>query len=820
MAEKLVGQNYTTPDLVAKVTGRAKFAEDYRADGLLFCKLLLSPFPHARVRSLDTGAAMAMPGVKAILTADDLPDLGPGAERALTNEPLYQGEPILAVAAIDESTAAEAVERIHVDFEVLPFVVDPVESLRPAGANARLEGNVWFPPEPAPPGGGQPQGAPARPRIQTMKWTAEELAEAGEGRLPMGMAPEEWAYGDLEAGFRSAAVVVDETFVVQSTGHQPMESRSAMAYWQNGKLFLHGSTQSLIRTVDPVARWVGIEPSQVVIISEYCGGGFGSKGGGAISMSIPALLARKANAPVMMRITREEEQYIGRARTGMVGRARAGFDRSGRLTALDLFIVEDNGPYGPMGDHRSAANAASLIWQPLAMRWRGIPVLTNTPPRSQQRSPGPMQANGIMEPVVTKAAKMLGIDQVAIRRINAPEGKALYGPAPARGPRRHITQASVREALDRGTDLFRWNERKARSGRRDGSKVRGIGVAVGPHGAGSIGFDGLMTIRPDGKLYVQSGIGNLGTHSVMDVARVAADELSMPWDKVDVIWGSNARHLPWSCLSVGSQTTHAMTRASLAGAEDARRKLQEVAARDLGGSPDDYTLGGERVHHRANPSRGLSYARAASRAIELGGRYDGHDLPTDIHAVTRAAATALAGLGLMGVAKDNYPRDGDTYAFVVGFAEVEVDVETGVIRLVDYLAVADVGTAINPRSLRGQILGGSCLGIGHALMQKWVYDQHYGVPLAMRFHHNKPLTILDVPATMQADWLGIPDPGNPVGARGVGEPPVGSGYGAVLNAVADALGEDVFRRAPVTADIILTSIEQGRRVHDALTAHL
>src|SRR5687768_9965733 len=126
MAEKLVGQNYTTPDLVAKVTGRANYAEDYRADGMLFCKLLLSPFPHARVRTLDTGAALAMPGVKAILTSDDLPDFG-GAERALTSEPLYQGEPILAVAAIDESTAAEAIERITVDFELLPFVVDPVE---------------------------------------------------------------------------------------------------------------------------------------------------------------------------------------------------------------------------------------------------------------------------------------------------------------------------------------------------------------------------------------------------------------------------------------------------------------------------------------------------------------------------------------------------------------------------------------------------------------------------------------------------------------------------------------------------------------------
>jgi xanthine dehydrogenase molybdenum-binding subunit len=817
MAEKLVGVDYTTPDLVAKVTGRAKYAEDYRADGMLFCKLLLSPFPHARVTAVDMSAAAAMPGVKAILTADDLPDLA-GAERALTNEPLYQGEPILAVAAVDEATATEAVERIHVDFERLPFVVDPVESLRPNGADARVEGNVWYPAAPQP-GGAGAAGQAARPQIRTLKWNVAQVSEAGEGRLPMGEAPEEWSYGDLEAGFKAAAVVVDETFVVQSTGHQPMETRSAMAYWQNGKLYIHCSTQSVIRTVDSIARWVGIEPSQVVLISEYCGGGFGSKGGGAVSMSIPALLSRKANAPVMMRITREEEQYIGRARTGMVGRAKAGFDKTGRITALDLFIVEDNGPYGPMGDHRSAGNAASLIWQPLAMRWRGVAVLTNTPPRSQQRSPGPMQANGIMEPVVTKAAKLLGLDQVAIRRVNAPVGKALYGPPAVRGERRHVTFASVREALDRGAALFKWDERKARSGQRQGSKVRGVGVAVGPHGAGSIGYDGLMTIRPDGKLYVQSGIGNLGTHSVIDIARVAAETLAVPWDKVEVNWGSNAKHVPWSCLSVGSQTTHAMTRANLAGAEDAKRKLLEIAARDFGGSASDYVLDGERVQ-RQGSSRGMTYAQAAARAIELGGRYDGHELPEDIHAVTKAAATALAGLGLMGVAKDNYPRDGDTYAFVVGFAEVEVDVETGVVRLIDYLGVADVGTVVNPRSLHGQILGGSCLGIGHALMQKWVYDQHYGVPLAMRFHHNKPLTIMDVPATMHTEALGIADPETPVGARGVGEPPVGGGYGSVMNAIADALGEEVFRRAPVTADIILTSLESGRRMHEALTAHL
>jgi len=815
--QRLVGQDYTTPDLVAKVTGRAKYAEDYRADGMLFTKLLLSPMPHARVRRIDASAALAMPGVKAILTADDLPALG-GAERALTNEPLYQGEPIVALAAVDEQTAAEAVEKIEIDLEPLPFVVDPVESLRPSGANARTDGNVWFTAPPAP--GGAAGGPPPRPKIQTLKWTADDFSSAPAGALPMGNAAEEWSYGDLDAGFKSAAVVVDETFVVQSTGHQPMETRSAMAYWQNGKLFLHGSTQSVARTLDPLASWLGIDAANIVLVSEYCGGGFGSKGAGAVSMVIPALLAKKAGAPVMMRISREEEHYIGRARTGMVGRARAGFAKDGRITALDLFIVEDNGAYGPMGDHRSAANAASLIWQPLAMRFRGLAVITNTPPRSQQRSPGPMQANAIMEPVVTKAANTLGIDQLAIRRVNSPEGKALYGPPRPNGERGHITSAFVKQAIDRGAELFKWDERKARSGRREGSTVRGVGVAVGPHGAGSIGYDGLMTIRPDGKLYVQSGVGNLGTHSCIDLARVAAEALAMPWDKVVVNWGSTAKNIPWSAMSVGSQTTHAMTRANLAGAVDARLKLQEIAARDLGGQPSDYALGNERVYRRDNPSRGLSYAQAAQRAIALGGKYDGHEVPDDVHPMTKKSAAALAGLGLMGVAKDTYRHDGDTYSFVVGFAEVEVDVETGHTRVVDYLAVGDVGTIVNPRSLHGQLLGGINLGIGHALQQKWVYDQHYGVPLAKRFYHTKPLTILDIPPTMQTEALGIADPETPVGARGVGEPPVGAGYGSVLNAIAAAVGEEIFRRAPVTADIVLTSLESGKRMHEPLTAHL
>src|SRR5579871_4630280 len=344
---KLVGKNYQTADLYAKVTGRSKYAEDYRAEGMLFCKLLLSPMPHAKVRSIDTSAALAMPGVKGILTADDLPapadsltDNGTVihanklGERGLTNEPLYQGEPILALAAVDELTAAEAIERIKLDLEPLPFVIDPLETLRPGGPNPRIGGNIWYRQPMAPPKPGERPSAPPPLQVKELKWTEAEFADAKEGRMPMGNLPDDpansWSFGNLEAGFKNAALVLDETFVTPDTSHQCLEPRSTMAYWQNGKVHVYCGTQSLIQTVPAVARWLNIDPEKVVVVSEYTGGGFGSKGTSALSLIIPALLAKKCNAPVMMRISREEEHFIGRARPSLTGRMKVGFAKDGR----------------------------------------------------------------------------------------------------------------------------------------------------------------------------------------------------------------------------------------------------------------------------------------------------------------------------------------------------------------------------------------------------------------------------------------------------------------------------------------------------------
>src|SRR5579862_9245822 len=502
IGRKLIGKDYETPDLYAKVTGQAKYAEDYHADGMLFCKLLLSPMPHAHAKNIDAREALAMPGVRAILTADDVPppadsvtDNGtvikanPKSERALTKEPVYQGEPILAVAAVDELTAADAIEKIQVELEPLPFVLDPLETLRPGGPNPRLDGNIWVMP------GGSTPGAPPTqpPTMGELKWTEEDFANAKDGQLPMGKTPDQWTFGDLDAGFQSAALVLDETFVTPDTSHQTLETRSAMAYWQNGKVYIYTGTQSTAQTLPAIARWLNISPDNVVFISEYTGGGFGSKITGGVSMIIPALLAKKTNTPVMMRISREEETFIGRARPSFQGRMKVGFSKEGRITALDMFVICDNGPYDAVGDAPSSGRIVSLLYQPQAMRWRGVTVLTNTPPRSAQSSPGGLQGIVIIEPIIAKAARKLGIDQVAIRRANCPEGKAPFGPA-VQGKRQYATSAFLKEALDRGSEMFKWEERKNLP-KRSGTKARGVGVSSSCYVGGSIGFDGLFIIK-------------------------------------------------------------------------------------------------------------------------------------------------------------------------------------------------------------------------------------------------------------------------------------------------------------------------------------
>ncbi|HJP37189.1 MAG TPA: molybdopterin cofactor-binding domain-containing protein, partial [Gammaproteobacteria bacterium] len=410
MAYTLLGKDFTPPDVRAKVTGRGLYAEDFRAEGMAFCRLLTSPIPHGRVNNIDSTEALAMDGVLGVLTADEVPALPAPQDPILSNEPMWVGQPILAVAAVDETTAHNALEKISLDIEPLPFLIDPLESLYPAGPDARPGGNV----------------AGRGLELQSIKWTAQDFAAAGEGRLPMGTPAAEWSYGDLEAGFAAAEYMLEENFVTSSLSHHSMEPRTAMAYWENGRCFLHGSSQSQSFVVPTLAGWIGIDPSDLVFIAEFCGGGFGSKGGAYPAMTIPAHMSRKIGRPAMMRISRHEEYCIGSARPAFQGRIRMGFAATGRVTAVDMYIVQDNGPNTGFPDWTSAADNVSIVYTPEAMRFRGIPVLTNTPQRGPQRGPGQNQIAAAVEPLIDKAARELGLDQLEIRRINAPDNDTVY----------------------------------------------------------------------------------------------------------------------------------------------------------------------------------------------------------------------------------------------------------------------------------------------------------------------------------------------------------------------------------------------------------
>ena len=798
MSYKLIGKDFTPPDVVAKVTGKAKYSEDFRVEGMVFARLLTSPMPHAKVKNIDASEALSMPGVIGILTADDLPSVDAPNKPILTNEPNYVGEPILALAAENETLAQDALEKIRIDYEPLPFTVDPLQSLYPGGPNARSEGNVV----------GREAGKPV---IKETKWSARDFAAAGEGELPMGPAQDEWSYGDMEAGFADAEYVSDDTFVTQGLSHHCMEPRTTLAYWQNGKCFVHASSQSQSFPVPFLAGYIGIEPKDLVFIAEYCGGGFGSKGTAYTEQAIPAHLSKKIGRPVMMRISRAEEYFVGCARPGFQGRIKMGFDKKGRILALDLYIVQENGPDTGFNDYYYAADAVWMVYTPEAMRARGIPVNTNTPPRVPQRGPGQNQIACVVEPLLDKAAEKLGISRLDIRTINTPNNGTLYGPQKTK-----VTSAYLKEALELGAEKFNWEERKKLSGQRKGSKVVGVGIGSAYHEAGYNGFDGLVVITPEGKLNIHTGVGNLGTYSHTATSRVAAEVLKCDWESCKVIRGDSRKHLPWNLAQFGSNTSYTMTRTNYVAAMDAIDKLKEIAANDLGGMPDDYDIGGEKVFAKQDPAKHLTYAQAAQRAIEMGGKYSGQEIPEDLNPMTKDSVAGLAGTGLVGVAKDTLNKEGTAPAFASGFMQVEVDLETGMYEITDYVGIADCGTVLHPMGLAHQIKGGAVHGIGLAGYERHVYDPQIGLPATVGFNQSKLPTILDVPSTMTTGAVDIADPMNPVGARGIGEPVQGCAAAALLSAISDALGGHYFKRSPVMPDMILNAVAGREQSHKPL----
>jgi CO/xanthine dehydrogenase Mo-binding subunit len=728
-----------------------------------------------------------MEGVLGILTADDVPNPDAPSAAILTNTPAYIGDPILAVAAEDEKTAEDALAAITVDIEPLPFTTDPLDSLIAGGPDAREEGNVY-----------------SRSRegsgFRTIKWTRSQVDEFRAGREPTGEFVNEWGYGDLEQGFADAKVVVEEPFVTIGYAHMSMEPRTAMAYWENGKCYVHGSCQSQTYFMPGLAAMLGIETKDLVLISENTGGGFGSKIGAYPIIGLPGYFSKKINRPVQLRVTREQEYYMGSARVGFQGWLKMGFAENGRATAADVFIVEDIGPNATGGDASSAGGAISLVYDPESMRFRGLPVLTNTTPRGAQRGPGQNQIAAVMGPLMDKAAKELGIDRVDIRRVNSVNSDTTVNAD--QGP---VTSAYMDEALQQGAEMFGWETRKNQP-KRNGSKVKGLGIGQGYHSAGAIGFDGLVRITPDGKIHLHSGVGNLGTYSYAVTSRAAAEVLKCEWEDCVIHYGDSAKNLPWNSYQAGSVSIFTQTRTNYVAAMDAVDKMKQIAAETLGGIADDYDIDGQRVFRVGSPAQGMSYGAVAARAIQLGGNYSGQAYPEDIHEITQRSVQNLAGTGLVGVAKDNLEKEGVIPGLACAFVEIELDLETGKYEILDYVGIAECGTVLHPQGLAQQMKGGAAWGMGMAGLERHVYDPQNGLPANVGYHQCRVPTYLDVPLVTQTGAVDLPDPQNPFGARGIGEPAMGCSVAALTSAISDALDGHNFGRTPVSADMVVNHV--------------
>lgn len=796
-----IGKDFTPPDILGKVTGKARYAEDFRRDGMVFARLLTSPIPSGRVVNIDASEALAMPGVLGIFTADDLPPSAPPANPALAKDYVtYIGQPILAVAAESEAIAEAAIERIVVEYERRPFVTDPLDTLIEGGPDPYPMGNSLIRNAGAAAAGTTASGT----AVGRVKWTADQITSFRNGRFPSDAQwGDQWAFGDVDANFAQCSTIVEEPFVTIGQPHHSLEARTGMAYWENGKCYFHGSLQSHTVGHNALSGMLEIDPANLVFINEYTGGGFGSKIFPYPMMAVTGRFARQLNRPLQLRITRQEEFYIGSARSGMQGWIKVGLRDNGRVAAVDIAIVNDAGSGGG-GSAGSAAEHVSIMFQPEAMRFHGLALYTNTTPRGAQRGPGQNEMAAVLAPIMDKAARQAGLDLVAFRRLNAPTHEGTVG-----SRQDTLSSSYMQETIDRGAELFGWEQKKNLPRQISATKVRGIGVGQGFHSAGASGYDGLLRIAPDGKIYLHTGVGNLGTYSYAGVLRAAAEALQCSWENCVVVHGHSDYHLPHSTYQGGSNTIFTETRSSHVAAMDAIRKLKEIAAGELGGSPDDYSIGGERVFLTSDSDRGMSYGEAAQKAIELGGQFSGMEYPEDIHATTARSVQALQGTGLIGVAKDNLPKTGMAPGMAIAFAEIELDIETGKFEILDYTGIAECGTVVHPMGLRQAMNGGGVWGFGMAAYERHVYDPQNGLPANIGLSQSKPPTYLDVPLHMKTEGIDLPDPQSPVGARGIGEPAQGCAVAALMSAITDALDGHLFNRTPVTPDMIINQIAQN-----------
>lgn len=767
-----VGEDVTRIDALEKVTGEACFADDFQfGPGLLYGRIVRSPHPHALITGINLNRALALPGVKGIVTGQDCRDrIGLYLKDRYIfcrDRARYVGDPVAGIVAANEEIAGEACRLVEVEYEVLEPVLDPLRGVLPEA------------PQLHPDLGDYPVADFIFPRPGTNISNHFKIRK-----------------GDVEAAWSQCDVIVERSFRVPHVQHVPIEPHIAIAQAdRNGQITLWTSSQSPFAQRSLIAESLNLPQSQVRVISPYVGGGFGSKAG--VSMeALAVLMAQKVPGhPVKLRLTREEEFFTTFVRQGLVAKTKIGAARDGKLLAMKTEYYWDAGAYTEYGVNVTRATGYSSTgpYEIPNVCADSYCVYTNHPVGGPMRGFGMPEIHWGIEQIMDIIADDLGMDKAEFRRKNCVRGGSII----VTGSKMHPVGLS--ECIDQAAAAINWGKKEPASASH---KRRGKGMAImwkAPAMPPNAGSSAWVRLNEDATLSIGIGGQEIGQGTFTVMAQMVAAKLGVPFEWMRVSGPVDTRYSPYEWQTVASRLTWSMGNAVVAAAADARRQILALVAEHWDENIEDLDIkNGVVISYKTEESMPLQkmvvYGLPKSNDQGWrGGPIIGHGsfMPTYV-----TGLDPETGQG---------PRSVVHYTTGCQAVDLEVDTETGQITLLRIAAAYDVGKAINPALVRAQIEGGVVQGASTALFEGLTLVD--GVPRNVSFVDYRIATSVDIPCEIIPIIVEVPQDDGPWGARGVGEHSMVPTAPAIANAVADALGVRVLD-LPLTAEKVFFAMLQ------------
>lgn len=746
---EVVGKSIPKVDSVPKVKGQAQYIEDLKFPDMLHGKLLRSPYPHAKILHIDVSRAMALRGVRAIITMQDLPQIkfgsiyGGADETALALEKVrHVGEAVAAVAAVDEEMAEEALNLIRVEYEPLPSVFDPLEALRP--------------------------GAPLIHEDKANNIASKVIK----------------SYGDVEKGFGEADYIREDTFRTVANNHAPLEPHGVVSLWHgDGYLTQWASTQAPFILRRALSKPAGIPEQNIRVIKTIVGGGFGGKVEIFAHNIASAHLSKITGKPVKIILSREEVFLSTRQRHPMFMTVRTGAKKDGTLLSQEFKAIADCGGYTGLGPLMLILGVYMLMIPYVIpnFHYEGLRVYTNLPVGGPLRGHGAPQVRFAVESHLDMLAEEMGKDPLDLRLKNL-----IYSgydhPAKIR-----ISSCGLREATEGVAKTLKWREKRGNLPEGQGLGLSCAGLWCGVKNLFHVGGGVVIQVNMDGGVKVLTGAADIGQGIETVVAQMVAEELGVKLENIHVI-AADTDITPFDQGTFGSGVTFRVGNAAIAAAREVKKKLMEVVCLKLEAPPKDIEFHGGKVYVQGNREKGMDF----SEAVKLY-RYDSR--PTPIIGQGYYEQDAEVSLLLA-------EREGNlspTYAFLCQGVEVSVDKETGGVRILDVVTADDCGRVINPQSVEGQLDGSVSGGLGMALYEDLPQSQgqytnsnllDYAIP-----------TSLDMPEKAASILIESVDPLGPFGAKEAGEGILVPVAPTIANAIYNATGARI-KELPITSDKI------------------